>query len=209
MSTPRRTAAALSLVLALSALPPGRATAAAGPPPAPELSAQEKELLALANDLARRCTEIIERWLASSELSEDRLFAGLYYPVERTDPPKFHTDWDALADRDLQAPEEAALAKNAQLLYTILVDRNGYVPTHNQRYAQPLTGNAALDLNNNRTKRFFLSQVIMSAARSTSPYLVQKYQRDTGELLVNLSVPVNVRGKHLGAVLVGFRQVAQ
>jgi len=65
--------------------------------------------------------------------------------------------------------------------------------------------NAAVDLVNNRTKRIFNDRVGLLAARSTAPFLVQRYQRDTGEDLVDLSVPLYVRGKHWGAVRVSYR----
>jgi hypothetical protein len=45
----------------------------------------------------------------------------------------------------------------------------------------------------------------LTAARSQAPFLVQRYERDTGEQMVDLSVPVLLRGKHWGSVRVGFR----
>jgi len=171
------------------------------------LSAQEKEMLALANDVAKRCAATLERWIASKETSEDKLFSALYYPIPKTDPPKFNTDWDRLSDRDILPLEEAALTKSPSIVFVVLVDRNGYLPTHNQRYSQPLTGNAAVDLVNNRTKIMFMDLTGLSAARNLTPFLVQRYQRDTGETMVDLSVPVTVRGAHWGALRIGFRAV--
>jgi methyl-accepting chemotaxis protein len=171
------------------------------------LTAQEKEMLALANDVAKRCAATLERWIASKETTEERLFSALYYPIPKTDPPKFNTDWDRLSDRDILPLEEAALTKSPSIVFVVLVDRNGYLPTHNQRYSQPLTGNAAVDLVNNRTKIMFMDQTGISAARNLTPFLVQRYQRDTGETMVDLSVPVTVRGAHWGALRIGFRAV--
>ena len=171
------------------------------------LSAQEKEMLALANDVAKRCAATLERWIVSKETSEDKLFSALYYPIPKTDPPKFNTDWDRLSDRDILPLEEAALTKSPSIVFVVLVDRNGYLPTHNQRYSQPLTGNAAVDLVNNRTKIMFMDLTGLSAARNLTPFLVQRYQRDTGETMVDLSVPVTVRGAHWGALRIGFRAV--
>ncbi len=171
------------------------------------LSAQEREVLALAQDFARRCGEVMEGWVAAKEVSKERLFSSLYYPVPRTDPPKFTTDWDKLSDRDVQAIEEAVLAKSPTFIFAVLVDRHGYLPTHNQRYSLPLTGNLASDLVNNRTKRIFNDRTGLAAARSEAPFLIQRYQRDTGETMVDLSVPVFVLGAHWGAVRIGYRWV--
>ena len=90
-------------------------------------------------------------------------------------------------------------------MFAVLVDKHGYLPTHNLRYSQPLTGNPAADLVNNRTKRIFNDRTGLAAARNKAPFLIQRYQRDTGEVVMDLSVPVVVRGKHFGAVRVGFR----
>jgi methyl-accepting chemotaxis protein len=92
------------------------------------------------------------------------------------------------------------------IVYTVTVDRNGYLPTHNKRYAMPLTGNLASDLVNNRTKRIFNDKTGLAAAQNTAPFLIQNYQRDTGETMADLSVPITVRGQHWGAVRIGYRR---
>jgi methyl-accepting chemotaxis protein len=205
----RMTTSIASLLLALAALAPAPGRAQARPTAAQLdlLNAQEKEMLAVAQDFSRRVAETLEGWMAAKEVSEERLFAFLYYPVPRTDPPKFTTDWDRFSDRDVQGIEEAVLTRSQALVFAVLVDRNGYLPTHNLRYSQPLTGNLANDLVNNRTKRIFNDRTGLAAAKSTAPFLLQRYQRDTGETMVDLSVPVYVRGVHWGAVRLGFRSI--
>jgi hypothetical protein len=200
------------LALALSAVAPARAEAQrlpkAVPPEAIEaLSPQDKEMLALASEFARRCSETLERWMVAKEVTEERLFNFLYYPVPKTDPPKFTTDYDRLSDRDILAIEESVLSRSPMLVYTVMVDRNGYLPTHNQRYSLPLTGNSASDLVNNRTKRIFNDHTGLAAAQNQAVFLVQRYQRDTGETMVDLSVPLILRGTHWGAVRLGFRAI--
>jgi methyl-accepting chemotaxis protein len=204
MHTIRRKLALLALLAAAVAGAPARAAAATSQE---GLDTQQKELLAIANDLAHRCADQIEKWLAANEVTEDQLFNQLYYPIARTDPPKFNTDWDRLSDRDIQALEEAALGRSGAIVYAVLTDVNGYVPTHNQRYSQTLTGDMAVDWVGNRTKRIFNNHVEIAASRNTAPYLFQVYQRDDGERLMDLGVPVLVRGKHFGAIRIGFRHV--
>jgi methyl-accepting chemotaxis protein len=197
------------LVLSSLALLPVRALSQARPAVSiPDgLPAQDKEMLTLALEASKRSGEILEKWIAAKEVSEERLFSFLYYPVPKTDPPKFTTDWDKLSDRDILPLEEGALSRSAAMSYAVLVDRFGYLPTHNQRYSQPITGNPAVDLVNNRTKRIFNDRTGLLAARSQAPFLFQRYQRDTGESMVDLSVPVYVKGQHWGALRLGYRQV--
>jgi len=173
---------------------------------ADELTAQDREMLGWANELAGEASEIMERWVASKAVPEEKLFARLYFPIAHTDPIKYTTEYDALADRDFGPPQEKALGRSNALVYVVVSDANGYVPTHNQRYSQPLTGNLGVDLVNNRTKRIFGDRTGFAAARSEAPYLLQRYKRDTGELMVDLSVAVTVRGKHFGCVRFGYRR---
>lgn len=214
IDTLTRTAAAALLAAALS-LAPAAARAQTvkigGVTPVEALSAQEREMLALGNEFARRVTDTVEKWLAAREVTPERLFSFLYYPVANTDPPKFTTDYDRLADRDgpggfVDIQEQIYNRAPTVIIYTVTVDRNGYLPTHNKRYSMPLTGNLASDLVNNRTKRIFNDKTGLAAAQSTAPFLVQNYQRDTGETMADLSVPVVVQGKHWGAIRIGYRR---
>jgi len=199
-----------TLLLVAIAVLPARGLAQARPSAAAlseGLMPQEKEMLGLALDFSKKCGDVMEAWISAKEVTEDRLFASLYFPMPKVDPPKFSTDWDRLSDRDVQAVEEAVLAKSNAIVFAVLVDKHGYLPTHNLRYSQPMTGNPANDLVNNRTKRIFNDKTGISAARSTAPFLIQRYLRDTGEQMVDLSVPVYVKGNHWGAVRIGYRQV--
>jgi len=172
-----------------------------------ELSSQDREVLDWANSFAGEISQLLERWIAAHEITEEKLFSRLYYPIPRTDPPKYTTDYDALADRDFPAIQEKYLNKSAVLQFAIAVDQNGYVPTHNQKFAMPATGNRAVDLLNNRTKRLFGDRTGAAAARNEAPYLLQQYKRDTGELIADLSVPVQIKGRHWGCVRIGYRRV--
>jgi methyl-accepting chemotaxis protein len=178
-----------------------------GVTPIDSLTAQEHEMLAVASDFSRRCSDALENRLAAKETTEEKLFSSIYYPMPKTDPPKFTTDWDRFADRDIAPLSEAVLGKSPVMVYAVMVDKFGYLPTHNARYSQPLTGNLAIDLVNNRTKRIFNDRTGLAAARSKAPFLIQRYQRDTGEVMADLSVPVMVKGHHWGAVRLGYRSV--
>lgn len=212
VARPARATLAALILVSLGLPPAARAQYGASPKVGGQvaedsLSPQEKEMLAWAREFATRCQASIEKWITSGETTEERIFSFLYYPVPKTDPPKFHTAWDALSDRDILPIEESILARSPVIFFTVMVDKFGYLPTHNQRYSQPLTGNLAVDLVNNRTKRIFNDRTGLAAARSEAPFLIQQYLRDTGEVMVDISVPVFIRGRHWGAVRIGYRPV--
>jgi methyl-accepting chemotaxis protein len=185
--------------------PPGVLPVTASPS-SPRMSAQEEGMLKLAQELSAEVAATMEKWLGGG-LAEDRLFARLYYPIEGTEPTKFSTDYDAMADRDLSELQEKYLSRSGSLLYALTSDENGYVPTHNRQYSQPLTGNLAVDLVNNRTKRIFGDMTGFAASRNEAPFLSQIYKRDTGEEIGDMSVPIVVRGKHWGCVRVGYKVI--
>ena len=169
---------------------------------------QNSQMLDLARQCAALCDNAMEKWVTSGEITEEKLFSRLYFPIPNTDPPKFNTDYDRLADRDIQPIEEAFLVRSPDIVFVVLIDKNGYLPSHNLRFSQPLTGDPEKDLNNNRTKRIFCDRTGLQAAHNTSSYLLQSYQRDTGETILDLSVPLYLRSKHWGALRIAYRAAA-
>jgi len=185
---------------------PAAPPAAAPEAPADGLSTQEHEVLAAAEALAKEASQVIEQWIITQASTEERVFSRLYFPVPKTDPLKFTTPYDTLADRDLVGPEDKTLARSNQWQYAIVTDINGYVPAHNTRFAQPLTNVTTQDYVNNRTKRMFGDLSSLSAARHEGPFLIQRVRLETGDVIYDLSVPVMVRGKHWGCARIGFRR---
>ena len=195
----------------LAAAIPSAAQPAPSPPRAPEagadaLSPQEREVLAAAEQLASDAGQVIEQWIITQAATEDRVFARLYFPIPKTEPQKYSTPYDTLADRDLVGPEDKALARSAAMQYAIVTDVNGYVPAHNTRFAQPLSGVVAQDYVNNRTKRMFGDLASLTAARSEAKYTIQRVRLETGDQISDLSVPIVVRGKHWGCARIGYRR---
>ena len=213
-------AVTFALAAAVSSIPSAAlaqpaAAARANEPAAPAagdgLTSQDREILAAAEQLATDASQLLAQWIMTQAITEERLFSRLYFPLPKTDPRKagpqqFATPYTALADRDLSGPQEKALARVALLQYAILTDINGYVPVHNNRFAQALTGNPEQDYINNRTKRMLGDNASLSAARSETRYLIQRVKLETGDVIYDLSVPVNVRGKHWGCARIGYRR---
>ncbi|MCM2356629.1 MAG: methyl-accepting chemotaxis protein, partial [Geobacteraceae bacterium] len=167
----------------------------------------EEELLAkgriAALTGAKAMEHVLTQALKSGRFSEAEIFDQNYVPIPGTDPQKYHTRYDTYLDGVIQ-PIEDEFLKDDQVVIAALVDRNGYLPTHNSRYSQPLTGDREKDTAGNRTKRLFNDPEGLAAARNREPFLKQAYTRDTGERVWDLSAPVYVNGKHWGAFRVGF-----
>ncbi|HLV18627.1 MAG TPA: methyl-accepting chemotaxis protein, partial [Pseudomonas sp.] len=82
---------------------------------------------------------------------------------------------------------------------------DGYVPTHNTVFNQPLTGDPAIDHVHNRSKRIFNDRTGIRCGSHERNLLLQTYSRDTGELMHDLSVPIHVQGRHWGGLRLGYR----
>lgn len=146
--------------------------------------------------------------IRSGAISREALFDRRYKPIPNTDPPKHHSRFDAFTDRVLPALQEALLESMPQLAYAGAVDSKGYFPTHNKKYSQPLTGDYAVDIVHNRTKRIFSDRTGARCGSNTEPFLLQTYKRDTGEVMHDLSAPIYVDGQHWGGFRVGYRSSA-
>lgn len=154
-----------------------------------------------AADIADRFTAAI----ADGRISEQKLFDRNYREIPKTSPVKFSTDFDGFTDEVLPMIQEPILERHAFIAYAGAVDNNGYFPTHNKRYSQPLTGDYNADLLNNRTKRIFSDRTGLRCGNNTRPFLLQTYKRDTGEVMHDLSVPIIVHGKHWGGFRIGYQ----
>lgn len=162
----------------------------------------------LAEQGARAVGKAFEQAIANGQITEAALFDRKYTPIPNTNPQKHTTAFDAFCDRILPDIQEPILQSMSQLAYAGAVDNNGYFPTHNRKFSRPLTGNYETDLVNNRTKRIFNDRTGARCGSNTKPFLLQTYKRDTGEVMHDLSVPIQVNGRHWGGFRVGYRSSA-
>lgn len=137
-------------------------------------------------------------------LSMSDLFSDQYTPISDTRPQKYSTPYDRYADQILPPLQEPFLKKHPETVFAICCDLRGYVPTHNEKFCQPLTGDYNHDLKTNRTKRLFNDKTGARCGSHTEKVLVQTYRRDTGEIMHDLSVPIIVKGRHWGGFRIGY-----
>ena len=165
----------------------------------------DKSILSLAKMAGKECSQALEIAIEQGIKSEEEIFSTLYFPVfPLTSPRTFSTFYDDYTDGVITRIEDRYLEKDSRIVFVVLVDRNGYLPSHNSIFSQQRTGNLELDIRRNRTKRIFNDVTGFSAARNKEEFLLQVYRRDTGEIMADLSVPVFVKGKHWGALRVGY-----
>ncbi|MBU0784129.1 MAG: methyl-accepting chemotaxis protein [Gammaproteobacteria bacterium] len=132
------------------------------------------------------------------------IFDEAYKPIANSNPQKYNTRYDRAVERQLQGAYDQLVANVPGSVFSLCVDRKGYAPTHNSKYSRPLTGDLKKDLVESRDKRMFSDPVGLRAAQNLSPWLLQTYRRDTGEVLNDLSLPIEINGRHWGGIRLGF-----
>lgn len=155
---------------------------------------------------AKMMERLLEEQLSNGRFKLEDIFDTNYVPIPNTDPQKYHTKYDSYLDKAILEIEDEYL-KDEQVVFAVLVDRNGYLPTHNSIYSKPITGDKEKDKVGNRTKRLFNDPVGLAAAKNEKELLKQVYARDTGEKMWDISAPVFVQGKHWGGFRIGFSMV--
>jgi methyl-accepting chemotaxis protein len=160
-------------------------------------------------DLAREGAAAIaaqfEADLDAGRVTLDDLFDRHYQPIAGTQPQKYRTRFDQYADQVLPALQEPLLKRHDGLVFAIATTPEGYVPTHNQAFNHPPSGDPAVDAVRSRGKRLFNDRTGIRCGSHDKAVLLQTYMRDTGELMHDLSVPIRVRGRHWGGLRLGYR----
>lgn len=174
-----------------------------------DVNDRNSEVRDIAVNSAKTVGERFEQAISEGKISEAKLFNFDYSPIPNTNPIKHTTPFDKFTDDVLPAIQEPLLETHSFIIYAGAVDVNGYFPTHNKKFSQPLTGNYDTDLANNRTKRIFDDKTGSRCGSNTSTFLLQTYKRDTGEVMHDLSAPIYVNGKHWGGFRIGYKAKEQ
>ncbi|WP_377839096.1 methyl-accepting chemotaxis protein [Bosea sp. UC22_33] len=169
----------------------------------------QSELIATAMETASTISGLFEAALARGEIGLADLFDEAYRPIPGSDPIQHMTRFVALTDRLLPPLQEELLTSNGRIVFCAAVDRNGFLPTHNRKYAQAQGSDPVWNNANCRNRRIFDDRTGLAAARNRKPFLLQSYRRDMGggQFLVmeDLSAPIMVKGRHWGAFRFGLK----
>ena len=170
------------------------------------IRAENQEFVDRAVDAAGMIAAELEQAVRDGKLTRDALFDTDYVAIEGTNPQQFRTRALEALEAILPPIQEPLLATDKRLTFCAAVDRNAYLPVHNNIYSKPQRpDDAAWNLANCRNRRIFDDRAGLSAARNVRPYLIQSYPRDMGNGVVimmrEIDAPIRVGGKHWG----GFR----
>ncbi len=159
--------------------------------------------------VAAEVTAAFERALAEGRIAEAALFDHDYKPIPGSDPEQLMAGCVALTDDVLPAIQEPVLGFDERVVFCACVDVNGYLPTHNRKFAQPQGDDPVWNAANCRNRRIFDDRVGLAAGRNREPFLLQTYRRDMGGgtfvMMKDVSAPIMVAGKHWGSVRLAYK----
>ncbi|UXY14022.1 methyl-accepting chemotaxis protein [Chitiniphilus purpureus] len=161
------------------------------------------ELDALIQRSSRFRDEVQQRLTAMLARGID-VFDQRYQPIAHTQPQKYRTNYGSEFERELQPLYDQLAKESPGGKFVLAVDTNGYGATHNSWYSRPPTGDNAVDLVNSRDKRIFNDPAGLRAAHIRQRFLLQTYLRDTGEIMTELDLPIEVDNRPWGALRLGF-----
>ncbi|WP_294963158.1 methyl-accepting chemotaxis protein [Sulfurimonas sp.] len=168
------------------------------------LDKNHENVYTIAEQSSLKISALFEKAINDGKMKESDFFDTNYKAIQGTNPQKFSTKYDKFCDDNLPSTQEAVLKLDKHIAYAIATDPNGYVATHNNKFAQALSGDYDKDFVANRSKRIFDDRTGSRCGNHTKRLLLQTYKRDTGEIMHDLSVPININGKHWGGFRIGY-----
>ena len=100
---------------------------------------------------AKAVSRILEEAVDSGSLPAADAFDTDYIAYGKFEPPKYHTKYDSFTDKALLSLQDEFM-KNSNVVFAVTVDNNGYLPTHNSKYQQPITGDKIITVSRKNHK---------------------------------------------------------
>jgi len=171
---------------------------------------EDSPFIRLVTEKTEEITKLFSDAIAQGMISMDELFDENYVDIPGTDPVQVMTRFTEFTDRVLPAIQEPALSFDENIVFCAAVDRNGYLPTHNAKFAKKQRPDEPdWNMANSRNRRIFNDRTGLAAARNTKPILLQTYRRDMGSgefvTMKDLSAPIIVNDRHWGGLRVAYK----
>lgn len=157
---------------------------------------------------ADRISQALEAAIDRQELTIDQAFDRSYRSMPGTNPEQFSTRYIDVFDRIVTPIIDEALRFDRRVVFCAPVDENGFLPTHNSKFARPQGSDPVANAANSRNRRFFKDRVGLGAGRNRDRFAVHTYQRDMGGGLVvpmmDVSSPIVIKGRHWGGLRLAY-----
>lgn len=172
------------------------------------IRSENTEFIDLAITTASRISRAFEEAVTQRRISQDDLFDNNYVPIPHTNPLQHRTHFLEVLESILPGIQEPLLARDKRMVFCAAVDRNGYLPVHNNVYSKPQRpGEVLWNTANSRNRRIFDDRAGLSAGRVVRRYIIQNYPRDMGDRMVmmwEIGAPIRVFGRQWGGLRMAY-----
>ncbi len=177
-----------------------------------EEDSPDRPMIDHATNVAAKITKAFEDAVSSGRIDMGMLFDTDYQPIAGTDPVQHMVPHVPFTDRVVPPIIEDAVDFDPRIVFCAPCDRNGFIGTHNRKFSHPQGSDPAWNAAHSRNRRIFNDRTGANAGANTAPFLLQVYRRDMGiegmVMMKDLSVPINVHGRHWGGLRIGYRDNA-
>ena len=165
--------------------------------------------ITLVQEVATKVSALFAQAVEAGQITLADLFDDNYQEISGSNPIQHMTRFVTLTDRLLPALQEPVLEFDPRVAFCATVDRNGFLPTHNNKFSQKPSADAVWNNANCRNRRIFNDRTGLRAGRNTEPFLLQTYRRDMGGgqfvMMKDISAPIFVQGRHWGALRMALK----
>jgi methyl-accepting chemotaxis protein len=167
----------------------------------------------IARDAAGTLAAVIEDAIRTGQCRAADAFDTRYERVAGSNPAQYMTAFTPVADRLLRPVLDRYLKASPRIIGVLMVDRNGYAPTHNTHLCHPQRpDDPGWNARNCRNRWIFDDRAGLTAGRNTRPVMLQCYERDMGNgeraTIKEAVSPIHIDGRHWGALRVMYRNGA-
>jgi methyl-accepting chemotaxis protein len=165
--------------------------------------------ITLVQEVAGKVAALFTQAVDSGQITLEALFDENYQQIGGSNPVQHMTKFVTLTDKLLPPLQEPVLDFDQRVAFCATVDRNGFLPTHNNKFSQKPSHDPVWNNANCRNRRIFNDRTGLRAGRNTQTFLLQTYRRDMGGgkfvMMKDVSAPVTIKGRHWGGVRIGYR----
>lgn len=169
---------------------------------------EDQKFISYVTDAAKKISAAFSEAVERGEISMSDLFDSTYIPIKGSQPEQVLTRFTDFTDKVLPKYQEPALSLDPRIVFCAAVDKNGYLPTHNHKFARPQSPDPVWNAANSRNRRMFNDRVGLKAGQNRDNFLMQVYRRDMGvgnfKLMKDVSAPIIVKGKHWGGLRLAY-----
>lgn len=170
---------------------------------------EDTPFIQVTTETAEQISAMFEEAVDRGIISLNDLFDEQYVPIPGSNPVQYMTRFTEFTDFNLPQIQEAIIQLSPLLVFCAAVDRNGYLPTHNQKFSKSQGRNPEWNAAHCRNRRIFDDPTGLKAGRNRKPFLLQTYRRDMGGgqhvLMKDLSAPITVKGRHWGGLRLAYK----